>query len=1580
MHAPSSTTNTRHDVAIVGIGCRYPGGINDAASFWRTVSEGRDTITEVPANRYDLKRFFDERPATPGRTMSRYGGFVEPIESFDAAFFDISPREAQTLDPHQRLLLEVAWEAIEDAGADGARLRGSRTGVYVGQWVNDFESRLFSDPDRIDFMMTTGSGRYAASGRLSYALGLRGPSVSIDTACSTSLVTVHLATRALRDGECSLALAGGANVILQPHITIAYSQSRMMAADGRCKFGDASGDGYVRSEGAGIVVLKRLEEALADGDRIYAVIRGSAVNNDGTSSGVLGRPSRIGHEEVLRAAYADADVAPAQVGYVEAHGTGTRAGDPVEIDALATVLGEGRQPGTRCAMGSVKTNIGHTESAAGVAGLIKATLALHHAAIPPSLHFKEPNPRVPWSHLPLEIAQSLRPWPAGTGPRVAGVNSFGISGTNAHAVLQEAPRSQGLPPLDTAAQPSASEAPALLVLSARSEAALMELAGRYARHLEDLHIPLETLAAAAATRRTALEHRLAVAGARGPMQAALRALGEGSDDVPADGGAAIVPTRGLVRAGEDGRIPAPRIVFVCPGQGAQWPGMARHLLDDADFATALERCDEAARPWLDVSLLDLLRSAEGPSAALLERIDVVQPALVALSIAYAHWLARRGITPQAVVGHSMGEVAAAHIAGALSLPDAMRIICRRSALMRRESGRGAMALVDLPEHEAQARLQGLEDRLAVAVVNSPRSCVLSGDPLALQNVMEALQRDQVFCRLVKVDVASHSPQMDEACAALAAELVDLSPGALRVPLVSTVLGREVAGHELDGAYWARNLRQPVRFASATQHLLEKRSAAPRVFVELGPHPVLLPSIEQTARSAEAAAITVPCGRRDEPERAALLGAVGALWAQGATPDWSAVHAPAPPRGFVDLPKYPWQRERHWSDAADVPTTLPSGLAQGSAPPRPSDETAGWLQVLQWRPLDATVAKPVVAATAASCLVVADDAQAGEAMRDALRSLDPLADLCNWAALDTALGARPELGTLLVWLPDARSSADAPLRAWQAMRRHAPRARLVVVSHGAQVVAAPASPAESDTRSPTALPSPSVVWAAAAWGAARVIAQEHPEARLRLIDLDPGLPLHLAAADLATALRHDDGEDQLAWRGGQRHVLRVLPCEVPAKGRAATAPSPWRADGTVLITGGLGGVGLHLAKALVTAGVRRLVLLGRQGLPPRTAWAALEAASPIGRRVAAVRALEAAGAAVHIATADMGDAGSLQAFLAQWEAEGWPRIHAVVHAAGTLSNALASDMDQARFDAVVGPKLAGAVLLDQLLPELDVMVLVSSTGAWLAQAGQANYAAANAGLDALAEVRSARGRRTRSIGWGVWRDTGMVANEAGHANVGEMNRQGIGTVDPSEGAKLFAWLCSRDDLPPHVSVLPIDWARHAEARGHVVPPLLRERCAAAPPRAAFGGGAMDLAAASPVHRRRTLEALAREAIGRVLKLPPARIDPRQTFGSLGMTSLLAMELRNRLEAALARPLSATLAWNHPTLSALVDFLDSLLGAPEAARSDVSMPAAQAPEAAGPMAPPPSSTEAVAAADLTDEEAALALRGRRSGSRH
>ncbi len=887
----------REPIAIVGIGCRFPGGADSPEAFWRLLREGVDAIGEVPKDRFDLDSYFDPRPATPGKVSTRFGGFLSEIDRFDADFFDMSPREADRLDPQQRLLLEVGYEALEDAGLSLRSLAGTSAGVFVGMWLNDYEGRMAGDPSGPDFYMTTGSGRYAASGRLSYVLGLQGPSVTVDTACSSSLAALHLGCQSLWAGECPAALVGAANVILSPYVSIAYSQSRMLAADGRCKFGDAAADGYVRSEGAAVIVLKPLSVARSDGDRVRALILGTALNNDGSSSGSMTTPGRGGQEDMLRKAYHAAGVSPATVHYVEAHGTGTRAGDPVELGALGSVLSEGRAADRPCAVGSAKTNIGHTEGAAGLAGLIKTVLSMEHRAIPASLHFREPNPAIPWAQLPLYVPTRLTPWPDGDGPATAGVSAFGISGTNAHVVLREAPPASVREGLED-------QGPLLLPLSARTETALAAGARRLREWLsgEGRSVPLVDVLHTASARRGHHEHRLAVAAlSRADLEAGLDAFlaGEGHP--------------GLVSGRTTGR-PGPAVVFVFPGQGSQWLGMGRTLraLERA-FRESIEAADAAVRAAAGWSVIDEIEAPAERSR--LDDISFVQPVLFAMQVALAALWRAWGVEPSAVVGHSMGEVAAAHAAGALSLDDAARVICRRSELMRRVSGRGAMALVELSLAEAAEAVRPYEGRLSVAVSNSSRSTVVSGDAEAVDELLAALERREVFARRVKVDVASHSPHMDPLKEELGRSLEGIRPVAARSPLFSTVTGEPVAGPELDRSYWVRNLREPVLFSRVVRDLAV---AGHDLFLEVSPHPVLVAAMQQELDLVGGGGAAFGTLVRDEDEAVSMRTALGRLHCRGLEIDWGRLREGE--GRVVSLPSYPWQRERYWHEAAGAGST------------------------------------------------------------------------------------------------------------------------------------------------------------------------------------------------------------------------------------------------------------------------------------------------------------------------------------------------------------------------------------------------------------------------------------------------------------------------------------------------------------------------------------------------------------------------------------------------------------------------------------------------------------------------------------
>jgi acyl transferase domain-containing protein/acyl carrier protein len=885
-------------IAIVGIGCRFPRADGPDA-FWQLVRDGGDAITEVPADRWNAAALHSDDPRAPGRMTTRWGGFIDGIDRFDAGFFGITPREAPFVDPQQRLLLEAAWEAFEDAGIPPDRLAGTATGVYVGIGTHDYSLIGWSDHRAIGAYTGAGTSASIAANRVSYVLDLRGPSMAIDTACSSSLVAVHLACQGLWNDEATLAVAGGVNAILLPVGTIGLSKAGAMAPDGRCKVFDARADGYVRSEGVGTVVLKRLSQATADGDRVYATILGSATNTDGRTNGLMA-PNRWAQEAVIREAWRRAGASPGDAQYVEAHGTGTLLGDPIEAKALGSVLNSGRQDGLRCLIGSVKANVGHLEAAAGIAGLIKLALMIRHRTIPPSVHFERPNPHIPFATLPLRVATSAEPWPE-PGPVLAGVSSFGFGGANAHIVMSA-------PPLSAARLPPTQSEMAqthVLPVSARSHGALRDLVARY---LDQLGVQasrrLVEVCHTAGVRRTHHAHRAAfVASTHEEMRERCRAW----LDAPAPPGA------------QPGKL-----TFVFPGQGSQWAGMGRHLLaTEPVFAAVVARCARAFESMVEWSLLDMLESDDLGDR--LESIEVVQPTLFAMQIGLSAMWQSWGVRPDAVVGHSMGEVAAAHVAGILSIDDAARVICRRSAHLRSKSGAGAMAVVDLPAAATERLIDDFGARVAVAAINGPRSTVISGDVAAIATVLERLERDGVFARRVKVDVASHSAQVEDLGGPLAADLAAIRPGRAQVPFHSTVTGRPEDGSACDARYWVRNLRDPVLFAPVISSLA---ASGHGVFLEISPHPVLLPSLDDIARDLGRSAWLLPSLRRDEDPRRTMLESLAMLYVGGRPVDFvQAFPKRDEPREPVPLPRYPWQRERFWVDA---PRTQESATDVASA--------------------------------------------------------------------------------------------------------------------------------------------------------------------------------------------------------------------------------------------------------------------------------------------------------------------------------------------------------------------------------------------------------------------------------------------------------------------------------------------------------------------------------------------------------------------------------------------------------------------------------------------------------------------------
>ncbi len=877
-------------IAIIGLGCRVPGGGDDAESFWALLRDGVDAIGPLPADRWDVAATYDADPEAIGRIAALGGGFLRDIRGFDAGLFGIAPREAQGMDPQQRLLLEVAWEALEHAGQAPDRLEKTPTGVYVGVTGSDYAYLQLETGDRalLDTHFASGIAHSIASGRLSYLLGLQGPALTIDTACSSSLVAIHLACQALRAGDCRMALAGGVNLILSPDIYIALSRSRMLAPDGRCKTFDAAADGFSRGEGCGVIVLKRLSDAQADGDRVLAMVRGSALNQDGPSSGMTA-PNGPAQEAVIRAALTRAGVAPRQVGYVEAHGTGTQLGDPLEVSALGAVFGADRD--RPLLIGSVKTNIGHLEAAAGVTGLIKLVLSLRHRQLPPHLHFKTPSPHIGWSDWPVQVQATLAPWEAIDGRRIAGVSSFGFSGTNAHIVVEEAPPEA---PAD-----SPTRRHCLFVLSARDATGLAAMARRHHDALAKLDdSALADACFSVAAGRAHLPQRAAiVASTMAELRERLAALAEGRE------------VEGVRVARVTRRDPA-RIAFLFTGQGAQYAGMVKRLdQDEPVFRAALDRCAALLDAELPRPLREVLFSEEKPSP--LDSTGYTQPALFAVEYAMAELWRSWGVEPDVLIGHSVGEVVAACIGGVMSLPDALGLIAARGALMQSLPPGGAMAAIFAPEADVAPAVERQGDRLSIAALNAPQQTVVTGAADAVDAVCAEFTGRGVRCQRLPVSHAFHSSLVEPMLDAFEARVAKASLHPPTRRIVSNLTGAMVDARDVvTPRYWRRHVREAVRFADGMRTLAALR---PDVCLEVGPHPTLLALAEENLTDARPAPVLVASLRRTRDDQAQLADALGALYLAGVAIHWRAVWRSTPAR-WVDLPGYAFQREPTWFPA------------------------------------------------------------------------------------------------------------------------------------------------------------------------------------------------------------------------------------------------------------------------------------------------------------------------------------------------------------------------------------------------------------------------------------------------------------------------------------------------------------------------------------------------------------------------------------------------------------------------------------------------------------------------------------------
>ncbi|WP_258016191.1 type I polyketide synthase [Streptomyces sp. AJS327] len=910
---PTAAVTDDEPIAIVGMACRFPGGIHSPEDLWRLVVEGGDAISAFPTDRdWDLDGLYDADPDAVGKTYVRGGGFVDDVAGFDAGFFGISPREALAMDPQQRLLLETSWEAVERAGIVPSSLRGSRTGVFAGAVTADYSSRLDQVPEEIEGFLVTGSMTSVTSGRVSYQLGLEGPAVTVDTACSSSLVALHMAVQSLRQGECDLALTGGVTVMCTPTGFVEFGRQRGLSEDGRCKAFSGAADGFGPSEGVGVLVVERLSDAVRNGHNVLAVVRGSAINQDGASNG-LTAPNGPSQQRVIRQALANSGLSPADVDVVEAHGTGTSLGDPIEAQALLATYGQERPEGRPLWLGSVKSNIGHTQSAAGVAGVIKMVMAMREGVLPRTLHVDEPTPHVDWTAGDVELLTEQREWAPGTAARRAGVSSFGISGTNAHVIVESAPAEteRGAVVVSGGEGLSGSRVLPWLV-SARSADALSAQAARLSSAVADVD-PVD-VGWSLLSSRSVLEHRAVVWGAESTeLNSGLAALGSG--------GVAGNVVSGSVDSGSGA---GSGVVFVFPGQGSQWVGMGRGLLESSPvFAQRLAECEGALAAYVGWSLREVLC---GVDEGWMERVDVVQPVLWGVMVSLASVWESLGVTPSAVVGHSQGEIAAAVVAGALSVEDGARVVALRSRLIGEVlAGGGGMVSVAEGLEWAEAAVESVEG-VSVAAVNGPSATVVAGTVAGLEALVARAEGEGVRARWVPVDYASHSIQVEAIEERLREVLAGVAPREARVPVVSAVTGEVIDGTGMDGEYWYTNLRQRVRFSEAVNVALGMGCSRA---VEVSAHPVLTMGVEAIAEEAGIEATVVGTLRRDEDENARLIANAAELWVRGVEIDWTAVYSGRAVR-HVELPTYAFQHQRYWLEERAGVVSDVSGAGLDSA--------------------------------------------------------------------------------------------------------------------------------------------------------------------------------------------------------------------------------------------------------------------------------------------------------------------------------------------------------------------------------------------------------------------------------------------------------------------------------------------------------------------------------------------------------------------------------------------------------------------------------------------------------------------------
>ena len=1474
-------------VAVVGIGCRFPGDVTGPESFWDLLVEGRNAISRIPADRWDADAFYHPDPLTPGRMTTKWGGFVPDIAGFDAEFFGITPREAAAMDPQQRMLLEVSWEALENAGIAPDSLGGTRTGVMMGVYFNEYQSMLATSPENVDAYSGTGNAHSITVGRISYLLGLRGPAVAVDTACSSSLVSVHLACQSLRLRETDLALAGGVSITLRPETQIAISAWGLLSPQGRCATFDAAADGFVRGEGAGVVVLKRLTDAVCDGDRVLAVVRGSAVNQDGRSNGVTA-PNTAAQCDVIADALRSGDVAPESVNYVEAHGTGTMLGDPIEFEALAATYGRGDG---ECALGAVKTNIGHTEAAAGIAGFIKAVLAVQRGQIPPNLHFSRWNPAIDASSTRFFVPSENTRWPTAEGPRRAAVSSFGLGGTNAHVVVEQGP--ELAPVTERGSDPEVStlvvagKTPRRVAATAAVLADWMEGPGAGVA-LADVAHTLNHHRARQAKFGTvvAREHPQAVAG--------LRAL---AADQHAPG--VVGPQEG---------DPGQGTVFVYSGRGSQWAGMGRQLLaDEPAFAQAIAELEPVFVEQAGFSLHEVIAGGKE-----LVGIEQIQLGLIGMQLALTGLWRSYGVQPDLVIGHSMGEVAAAVVAGALTPAEGIRVTATRSRLMAPLSGQGGMALLGLDAAATEALIADYP-QVTLAIYNSPRQTVIAGPTQQIDALIATVRAQNRFASRVNIEVAPHNPAMDALQPQMRSELADLTPRTPTIPIISTTYEDFDTRPVFDAEHWATNMRNPVRF----QQAITAAGTDHHTFIEISAHPLLTQAVIDTLHSAQHGSKYVSIGSLLRDTDDTITFRTNLNTARTTHPP----HTPHPPEPHPQIPTTPWQHTHHW-----ITTTRASAAAlahpgrnwvavngQGKSE-HGGDALEDWCYQLAW-----PVRPPPSAdnSTTGTWLVVADTGLSAELVRvvgaesrvdlfapSALAGDgDPTALLDALSGADNVLYA-PPVSSELLDVGEAYQVFHATRRLAASMVASSSPPKLFIVTRNAQPIS------EGDRANPGH---------AVLWGLGRSLALEHPEIWGGLIDLDDSMPAELAVRHVLAAAQAADGEDQVVYRQGTRHVPRLQRRTPPAASRVELSP-----DTSQLVIGATGNIGPHLIRQLAQMGAKTVVAVARKP----------------GSLEELAQSLASAGTNLIEVAADATDTATMSALFDRFGTE-LPPLEGIYLAAFAGRPVLLSEMTDDDVATMFRPKLNAATLLHRLSlktpPKSPVrqFVLFSSVSGLIGSRWLAHYTATSAFLDTFAYARRVMGLPATVVDWGLWKSLADAQQDASQIS----SESGLQPMADVVAIAALPLLIS-PDAGVRSAVVAADWPLLAAAyrtRGslRVVDDLLPAPEDVKMPESEFRKA---LRKCQAERRQDMLLDHIGALAARVMGMPPTEsLDPSTGFFQLGMDSLMSVTLQRALSESLGEFLPASVVFDYPTVYSLTDYLATIL--PELLEA-VEQPAADA----------------------------------------